>query len=240
MALSSTNEHAQAGHDNGHHGPLRHQFEDLDQQNECYAVGMWTFLVTEIMFFGALFFAYTLYRWKYQPDFYLLHKMLDIPLGATNTTILLFSSLAMAMAVRAAQLKDRKQCFNWLGVTNLCALGFCVIKYFEWTHKFHTGIILGPSFQWPSAEYVAKVPELANVPERTAQLFFSLYFAMTGLHAIHVLVGMILITTLMVLWWRKNPNVTEDFMPTEMIGLYWHFVDLVWIFLFPLFYLIPR
>jgi cytochrome c oxidase subunit 3 len=231
----------EAHQDTHHHEPgLHHQFENKAQQDECYAVGMWAFLVTEIMFFGALFMAYILYRWKYQPEFYALHKMLDIPLGATNTTILLFSSLAMALAVRSAQLKDRMQCFGWLGITQLCAVGFCVIKTIEWSHKFKGGIVLGPNFSWPPPEYAAKIPELAQISEGRAQLFYSLYFAMTGLHAIHVVVGMLLIGSLMAMWWRRDPAVTEDFMPTEMVGLYWHFVDLVWIFLFPLFYLIPK
>lgn len=228
------------GHGNVKPAHVHTQFENEEQQNESYIVGMWSFLVTEVMFFGALFFSYALYRWKYQADFYVLHEMLDRVMGAVNTSVLLFSSLAVALAVRGAQLKKKKTVLAWLTVTQLCAVTFLVIKYFEWTKKFKAGIVLGPSFVWPNPTYLEEIPALAKVPEGHAQLFYSLYFGMTGLHAIHVIVGIIVIGVLMIMWWKNNRLVTEDYIPTEMVGLYWHFVDLVWIFLFPLFYLIPR
>jgi cytochrome c oxidase subunit 3 len=207
------------------------QYVDVEQQSESYIVGMWTFLVTEVMFFGALFFAYVLYRWMYQPEFYTVHKLLDIKLGATNTVILLTSSLTMALGVHYAQLKRRCAQILCLLLTIACAFGFLVVKYFEYSHKIHSGLFPGAGFQW-SAEQTGVQPSIA-------QMFFSLYFAMTGLHGLHVLVGILVIGGLTWLVWRKSPLV-EDYVPTEMVGLYWHFVDLVWIFLFPLFYLLPK
>lgn len=212
-----------------HHDDLVcHQFMDLEQQRECYIVGMWSFLAQEIMFFGALFLMYMVYRWKFQDDFYIYHKELDVRMGGTNTMILLASSFSMALAVRYAQLKERGAQLRALLFTVLCAFGFLVIKGFEWAHKFETHHYPGPSFAWKGA----------GSPEH-AQLFFSLYFGLTGLHALHVVVGILLIGVLMYLTKKKRHSV-EDYIPTEMIGLYWHFVDIVWIFLFPLFYLIPQ
>jgi len=211
-------------------GPVVYeQYEHIDQQQESYLIGMWSFLVTEVMFFGTLFLIYTIYRWKYQQDFYLAHHELDWRMGALNTTILLTSSLSMALAVHYAQLKRTKAQLGAMGFTILCAVGFLVVKGFEYAHKFQHHLFPGPFFQ-PMAE--------GGNPAKQ-QLFFSLYFAMTGLHAIHVIIGILVIGALMFLTWRKAKVIT-DFVPTEMVGLYWHFVDLVWIFLFPLFYLIPQ
>ncbi|MBI1756792.1 MAG: cytochrome c oxidase subunit 3 [Fimbriimonas ginsengisoli] len=216
-----------------HHGPVHHQFENIVQQNEAYAIGMWTFLVTEIMFFGALFLSYGLYRWRYPVDFSRVHEELNINLGAFNTTVLLVSSFSMALGVHFAQLKDRAKVLKALSVTIACAFTFLVVKYFEYGAKLEHHLFPGANFR-PEAEH------LHGGNPNVAQMFYSLYFAMTGLHGIHVLVGILVIGFLMLLWVKKNPLVTEDFMPTEMIGLYWHFVDLVWIFLFPLYYLIPK
>ncbi len=214
---------------------VHHQYEDYEQQSESYIVGMWAFLVTEIMFFGALLFAYALYRWQYQPQFYLLHEDLNWLLGGVNTMVLLFSSLAVALAVRCAMLKNRKGVLGWLTITQLCACGFLVIKYFEWHHKYEIGVWLGDGFKWPSHGSHAE-----SVPANIAQLFYSLYYAMTGLHGFHVIIGILVIGALMYKWYKRDPMVTRDYIPTELVGLYWHFVDLVWIFLYPLFYLMPR
>jgi cytochrome c oxidase subunit 3 len=189
---------------------------------------MWAFLVTEVMFFGALFVTYTIYRWKYQPIWYQVHKELNIAMGATNTTILLASSFSVALAVYYAQRGQKKIVLMALGFTNLCAFGFLVIKYFEYMHKIHVGHLPTLGFRWND-------PATAG----PAELFYSLYFAMTGLHGIHVIVGIICITTLMIMIAKDNKYVRNDYIPIEMVGLYWHFVDLVWIFLFPLFYLMP-
>ena len=234
-------------HAPAHHGTepgqdeVFHQYIDLAQQNESYIVGMWTFLVTEVMFFGGLFLAYMLYRWKYQSEFHLVHETLSWQLGGINTFVLLVSSFSMAMGVHYAQLKNRKRQLQCLAFTVLCGGIFLFIKlYFEWSQKFQHGVLPGPAFTWPyhglAEEHGAAV---AAVPSGVAQMFFSIYFAITGLHGIHVLVGMLTISTLMFMTWKKYPQV-ENYIPTEMVGLYWHFVDLVWIFLYPLFYLIPQ
>lgn len=227
-AVSNELEH---GHEDGFHLPY-HQFEDIDQQNEIYAIGMWTFLVTEVMFFGALFLTYSLFRWRYPEDFYLAHLELDVKLGAINTSVLLFSSFTMVMAVHFAQLRKKLQVLGFLGVTLACAFTFLVIKFFEYKAKFDHALVPGQNFKG--------FEHLHGANPNAAQLFYSMYFAMTGLHAVHIIAGIIIISVLMLLWMKGKKYVTEDFMPTEMIGLYWHFVDLVWIFLFPLFYLIPK
>lgn len=229
MAVEAIAEHTEQGHADG----VFHQFESIEQQNESYIVGMWSFLVTEVMFFGPLFFAYLLYRWQFQPQFYLVHKELNVALGGLNTVILLFSSFAVAMAVHFAQKKARQKQLLWLGLTLACAFGFLIVKYFEWAHKFHVGHVPGPGFRWEAAG------EAGVVPAGIAEMFFSLYFGMTGLHGLHVVIGIICIGTLMILTARKS-KLVESYIPTEMVGLYWHFVDLVWIFLFPLFYLMPQ
>lgn len=236
---------ASVAQDHGHEvGPVHvhHQFENIDQQNESYIVGMWCFLATEIMFFGALFLMYTIYRWSYQDDFYRAHLELsqvtggvEWPMwGAINTTLLLLSSFTMVMGVRAAQLRDKTNVMKYLSLTCLLAAGFLFVKlYCEWRVKFNHELYPGPGFH-PLAEH------LHGANPRSSEIFYSLYFGMTGLHGIHVAVGIIIIGVLMYLWHKGAKSVTEDFVPTEMIGLYWHFVDLVWIFLFPLFYLIPN
>lgn len=205
------------------------QYEDLGQQQETYVLGMWSFLVTEIMFFGVLFVAYILYRWQYQPYFFAVHEELDYKMGALNTVNLLFSSFTMALAVHFAQLRKKKQQLLCLAITMGCAVIFMVIKYFEYSKKIEHGLLPGPNFVWTGE----------GVPANIAQLFFSLYFCMTGLHGIHVLIGLLVIGGLAFMVATDHPNIT-DYVPTEMVGLYWHFVDLVWIFLYPLFYLMPR
>lgn len=229
MALSEAIEHDE----HEHHGPLHHQFEDIGQQNETYLVGMWSFLAQEIMFFGGVFMVYFLYRWRYQDDFFKIHHELDWKLGAINTTILLISSFTMVCAVHHAQMKNRMHVLRYLGLTIACAFAFLVIKYFEYSAKFEHHLFPGPGF----------TPELAHLNganPNAAQLFMSLYFAMTGLHALHIIIGILILGALAGFWARRNPLVTEDYIPTELVGLYWHFVDLVWIFLFPLYYLIPK
>jgi cytochrome c oxidase subunit 3 len=329
------------------------QFEDLDQQNECYVVGMWTFLVTEVMFFGALFCAYSVYRVLYPATYLDAHKFLDLSWGFINTLVLLTSSLFMALAVHAAQMGWRKKLVGWLIPVILLSFVFLGIKSIEYSSKFEEKLFPGPNFNYPyanqawlvhhyghheggaaaaeggheggheaggenligstapyhgySAEAFAKteiakqydahhrykqfptIQQLAqgydtntyagfnqfrgsarptnisgqypsdagadpanggdvftsfqgpagNVENwsNRAQLFFSLYFAMTGLHAIHIIIGIGVMATVAILAWRDHPSV-RDYMPTEMVGLYWHFVDIVWIFLFPMMYLI--
>ncbi len=229
---------------------LSEQYEDLAQQNEAYVVGMWAFLVTEIMFFGALFLAYIVYRTAYPEVFRDAHHHLDVVLGTINTTVLLTSSLFMALAVHAAQLGRKKAQNRWLFLVMLCALTFLVIKGIEYHNKYVEHLIPGSSFQYHSvaegeggqaprmsSETGFAVPQ--SIPRDKAQMFFVLYFCMTGLHGIHVVIGLIVMAVLAWLTSRNSPLV-RDYMPVEMAGLYWHFVDIVWIFLFPLFYLIPK
>lgn len=216
----------------GHHPVQHHQFEGMDQQNECYVVGMWTFLVTEIMFFGGLFLAYTIYRHGNPLLFEDAHRYLDEFKGGLNTVVLLSSSFTMAMGVYFAQKGDREKQLLCIAITFLCAVTFLVVKGFEWSKEFSEGHLPGPGFR-----YIAEKGH--DIPAAKAQLFFCLYFAMTGLHAIHVIIGMLIMSTLMYMIWARKP-ATKYYMPVEMTGLYWHFVDIVWIFLFPLFYLIPK
>lgn len=211
------------------------QYEDLDQQQESYQIGMWAFLVTEVMFFGPLFFIYFLYRWKYQPDFYLAHKSLDITIGGVNTVLLLVSSFTVALAVHYAQKANFKAQIRCLAVTIVCAIGFLFLKIaFEYIPKLQHGYFPGPQF---SGTYHGEAnPEVARI-------FYSLYFIMTGIHGLHVVIGIGVFSALMFLVWRRSKGVHNsitDYIPTEMVGLYWHFVDLVWIFLYPLFYLMPK
>jgi cytochrome c oxidase subunit 3 len=212
-----------------HHPALAHHFDNLGQQREAETLAMWAFLVTEILLFGGLFFAYTLYRLRYPGAFAAGSGHLNWLLGAFNTGVLLGSSLTMALAVRAAQLGQRKPTTAYLGATLGLGTVFLVIKAFEWTHDWHVGLVPGLHFTyagWQSAEQ-----------GRLAELFFSLYFTMTGLHAIHMIVGMAVIVWLMRRAW-ENAYSPEYHSPVELTGLYWHFVDVVWIFLFPLFYLL--
>jgi cytochrome c oxidase subunit III len=294
------------------------QYEDIDQQNESYIVGMWTFLVTEIMFFGALFLAYSLYRVLYFEAYLDAHQFLNVFWGTLNTGVLLSSSFSMATAVWAAQQGRSKKnlLLGCLIFTNVCAFGFLGIKYIEYTNKIHEGLFPGSGWNYAKAlrmhaeahgkpaptglattggqagmrggnqgvagreeegavlthaaaaaatgaplatfnpaprvgmnAYVTPVPNTIGQPSlspeaqreetrsRRAKLFFSIYFIMTGLHGIHVLVGILIMTILGIMIWRDHPQV-QDYMPTELVGLYWHFVDIVWIFLFPLMYLI--
>lgn len=228
MSSHSTGTEVIAAHQESHHGHdphLAHQFEDMEQQVESYTVGMWVFLVTEVMFFGGLFAAYIVYRGLYAEGFVEAHELLSVFWGGVNTAVLLTSSLTMALAVRAAMLKNWRTQFWFLCITVLCALGFMAIKAVEYTEKFRHHVVPGPNFDATQFEHPG------------TQIFFALYFAMTGLHGIHVLVGIIVISILIVRTW-VNRNKDMDYMPIEMTGLYWHFVDLVWIFLYPLLYLI--
>lgn len=211
------------------------QYEDIDQQQETYIVGMWSFLVTEVMMFGALFLIYSLYRFKFEGEFFQFHEELNWQLGGLNTMNLLFSSFLMAKAVQAAQLKKIKAQLWYLAGTVACAFIFLIIKAMEWIPKFEHHLVPNNTFIWPPHE-----PHGAGGgnPEH-ARIFYSLYFTMTGLHGVHVVIGIIAIGILMVMI-KKKSKVITDYIPTEMVGLYWHFVDLVWIFLYPLFYLIPR
>ncbi|HEY5725160.1 MAG TPA: cytochrome c oxidase subunit 3 family protein [Methylomirabilota bacterium] len=208
-----------------HHPALAHHFEDLDGQKEASSLGMWLFIAQEVMFFGGLFLAYTVYRNLYPAAFAEASHHLDWKLGGINTAVLILSSLTMALAVRAAALGHRKQIVLFLILTVVLGSIFLGVKVVEYGDKFEHHLVPGPHFQF------------AGPNARPAQIFYSLYFAMTGLHALHMIIG---IPILLLLAWKAHRGAYGPayHTPVEMTGLYWHFVDIVWIFLFPLLYLV--
>jgi cytochrome c oxidase subunit 3 len=205
---------------------LRHHFATSAQQMDASMLGMWTFLITEVLFFGGMFAAYAVYRNMYPAAFASTSRYMDVVLGGTNTAVLICSSLTMVMAVRAAQLSKRKDLIVFLILTMIFGTIFLVIKAFEYHSKWVEHLVPGFNFQYEDTQYV-----------HNAQILFFLYFCMTGMHAIHMIVGLGLLTYLLIQSARKVFH-ENYFAPVEMIGLYWHFVDVVWIFLFPLLYLI--
>jgi cytochrome c oxidase subunit 3 len=207
---------------------LRHHFDDTEQQRESSTLGMWVFLITEIMFFGGMFGGYTVYRNLYPEAFASTSHFMNVTMGAINTAVLICSSLTMALAVRSAQLGRKKALLLLLVCTLVLGCVFLVIKYFEYHEKWVDHHIPGPGFQYEDSRFFHQ-----------AQILFFLYFAMTGMHAIHMIVGAGLLTTLIVMA-SRNRFSAAWYTPVDMIGLYWHFVDIVWIFLFPLLYLIGR
>ena len=211
-----------------HHPALAHQFESLDQQREAATLGMWVFLVTEVLFFGGLFATYAVYRRWYPGAFAAASHELDVTLGTINTVVLITSSLTMALAVRAAQMGDRRLTSIFLALTMLLGCVFLGIKAFEYYKEWVEHHLPGSGFEFSEPAYAAH-----------AQIFFSLYFLMTGLHALHMIIGLG-VMSLMLGWTFSGIVTAEYYSPIEISGLYWHFVDIVWIFLFPLLYLIGR
>jgi cytochrome c oxidase subunit III len=210
----------------GHHPKLQHHFDDMAQQVEASTLGMWVFLVTEIMFFGGLFMAYLVYRHADPMGFQEASHHLNVTWGAINTIVLIVSSLTMALAVRAAQTSaPPKVQVGWIVATMILGTAFLGVKVIEYKDKFDHNLVPGPHFQW-TGEHPA-----------TAQIFYSLYFCMTGLHALHMIIGLGIMTVIAIMAWRRQFN-SDYYTPVEVSGLYWHFVDIVWIFLFPLLYLI--
>jgi len=199
----------------------------MAQQKDAATLGMWAFLLTEIMFFGGLFGVYTLYRFWYYEGFVEGSFELDIALGGINTAVLILSSFTMAMAVHSAQTDKKKLLVSFLILTMILGGVFLGIKAVEYNHKYHEHHIPGTSFEFEGPH------------SRAVEIFFSLYFAMTGLHALHMIVGVGLMAVLLVLAIRDRFS-SKYYSPVEMGGLYWHFVDIVWIFLFPLLYLLGR
>lgn len=231
-----------------HQAPVAHQFEEFEQQKEANTLGMWAFLVTEVMFFGGLFMAYTLYRWAYLHDFVAASRTLSIAWGTINTFVLLFSSLTVVLSVRAAQMNNRRGLILWLIVTIILGFAFLGIKGIEYRDKFVHHHVPGPNYQWhheghgphPAPEEATSAAQTeAFLQTRHTALFFGLYFVMTGLHAIHMVIGIGVMSWLVVRTYLGHFN-SAYYEPIEIGGLYWHFVDIVWIFLFPLLYLIDR
>jgi cytochrome c oxidase subunit 3 len=219
--------HGDAGAHGHHHPDLQHHFDTLEQQHEAATLGMWMFLITEVLFFGGLFLAYMLYRVWYPEAWAEGSYQLDLVLGTVNTVVLIGSSLTMALAVRAAQTGLQRQTVVWILLTMALGLVFLIIKYFEYAEKFTHHHVPGASFHFPG-------PHGAQV-----QIYFSLYFLMTGLHATHMVIGFGLLSVIAWMAHRRRFSPVW-YTPVEMSGLYWHFVDIVWIFLFPLLYLVDR
>jgi cytochrome c oxidase subunit 3 len=219
------------------HGPeLLHHFVDAEQQRDAASLGMWLFLATEIMFFGGMFCAYLIYRYWYYSEFAAGSRSLDITLGTVNTAVLICSSLTVALGVRAAQMGKRKLLVILLLLTIVFGFAFLGIKGVEWYDKYKEHHIPGPSFNVD--DLVNAYPQI-HIDQQHEQIYFSLYFAMTGLHALHMIIGVGMFAFLTNYAW-KGRYTPKYYTPIEMGGLYWHFVDIVWIYLFPLLYLIDR
>ena len=221
-----------------HENPaLLHHFATAEQQKDAASLGMWVFLVTEIMFFGGMFCAYLVYRYWYFGDFAAASSSIDLRLGTLNTAVLICSSLTVAMAVRCAQTGKQKAIVVYLILTIILGMAFLGIKGVEYYQKFAENHIPGQA----SFHLAGHVPRHPDIPvnQRHAQIYFSLYFAMTGMHALHMIIGVGLFAYLTYKAWKGlyGPNY---YTPLENGGLYWHFVDIVWIYLFPLLYLIDR
>ena len=269
----------------GHETYLAHHFDTPEQQFESRKLGMWLFLATEVLLFGGLFCAYAVYRSNHPEIFVYAHRFLDKSLGGINTLVLIFSSFTMAMAVRAAQLGQRRRLIGLLAVTLLCACAFLGIKAVEYEAKWKHGLLWGKHYRPVAHEThapstgegveaavqapaeVVPVPPPGGSPDRSllpdaapgpsglsapaiatgdhedsveprnVQIFFSVYFLMTGLHGLHVIAGMVVITIVM-LGAIKGRYGPRNFIGVDNAGLYWHLVDLIWIYLFPLLYLI--
>lgn len=205
---------------------LAHHFESLEKQGHASRLGMWLFLATEVLLFAGLFVAYTGYRFLYPETFRAGSEHLDLRIGAVNTVVLITSSLTVALAVSRARAGRARAAVWLLGATVVLAALFLVFKGFEYAHHIHVGALPGRLFQYP---------ELAHRPGMP--MFYTLYFFTTGLHAFHVLVGMVVLSWVAVSCARGRYSPAYH-MPVELGGLYWHLVDLIWIFLFPLLYLV--
>jgi cytochrome c oxidase subunit 3 len=204
---------------------LRHHFENMEQQSGASSMGMWVFLITEIMFFGGMFMAYLAYRYEYFTAWQEGSQHMDFWIGTINTAVLICSSLTMVMAVLAIQQGRRRLTSIMLSVTICFAIAFLVLKGIEYHGHWLAHEFPGPSFHF------------AGIDPRHVEMFFVLYFVMTGFHALHVLIGIGLVST--ILYMNERGHFSADYHnPVENVGLYWHFVDLVWIYLYPLLYLI--
>lgn len=263
---ASTGHVEHEGHGHEHPSFLQHHFDTPAQQFGASKLGMWVFIATEILMFGGLFCAYAIWRSLEPNVFDQAHHFLNKTMGASNTVVLLFSSLTAALAVRSAQTGKKNLTTMYLVVTIVCAAIFLVIKYFEYAHKYHLGLLPGHCFGHPGlsaavqngqeigtclrvhADYTSSMPLWVRAVDETghlrvlpprANMFFALYFCMTGLHALHVIVGMSILTWVLVKNIRGQFS-PKYFTPVDLGALYWHLVDIVWIYLFPLLYLVGK
>jgi cytochrome c oxidase subunit 3 len=234
-------------HESGDHPAfLAHHFESHKQQFAAGKLGMWIFLLTEILLFGGVFCAYAVYRANHPQIFEWAHRFLDKTLGSINTAVLITSSFTMAWAVRAAQKNQKRLCTALLAITLLGGIGFLGIKFIEYKSKWEEGLMVARWFK-PTEEAIESLEKMKAEPghaqskpedmPRNAGIFFSIYFCMTGLHGLHVIAGMSAIAWVLVRS-AKGQFSSEYFGPVDYVGLYWHLVDLIWIYLFPLLYLI--
>lgn len=235
-------------HEPAAHPALQHHFENMEQQREAGTLGMWVFLVTEIMFFGGMFLAYTLYRYQYPAAFVSASNHLDIKLGAINTVVLIVSSFTMAMAVYSTQIGRQRATILCLILTMILGAGFLGIKAVEYREKYNDRLIpgklipsrpFGPEVAKPGETDPHKLHLIEGATVQNVELFYWIYFAMTGMHALHMIIGLGIMTVLLIMAWRGRFS-PEYHAPVEISGLYWHFVDIIWIFLFPLLYLLGR
>jgi cytochrome c oxidase subunit 3 len=206
---------------------VAHHFDNAEQQHDAASIGMWTFLATEVLFFGGMFLGYSVYRYRFPEAFALASNHMDIMLGTINTAILIGSSLTVVMSVHAAQHDRQRALVRLLGLTILLGLVFLGIKFTEYYHKYDENLVPGINMN------------LTTEQARHSAIFFSFYFAMTGMHALHMIIGIGIFTVLLLAAHRGRYSSLYH-TPVEIAGLYWHFVDIVWIFLFPLFYLLGR
>lgn len=248
MSDSSTIVHGAVAEAHHEHPPYqRHHFETIGQQNDATNFAMWMFLLTEVMFFGGLFTVYMVYRNWYYPAFVAASHQLNWKLGAINSVLLITSSLTMTLGVRNAQLRRKGGLILCLVLTFVLGLVFLGIKGVEYKEKFEKHHFPGAnysmeSFVNPSSDPVAVAAGDKPLPldiARKTEMYFSLYFAMTGLHALHMLIGMAILI-FMIFRARAGAYTTGHSAYVEYFGLYWHFVDIIWIYLFPLLYLINR
>lgn len=200
-----------------------HEAGHMHRDDEASKMAMWLFLFTELLLFGGMFLLYGAYRYQYPDGFKVAAADMNVFIGAVNTLVLLTSSLAVALSIAALQKGQKALCMGLLWFTQLCGLGFLINKYFEWSHEIHNGIYPGG-------------PALENMSSGEV-LYFGLYYVMTGLHGLHIVVGMAFIGFVMMMIY-KDKITSTNFQKLENAGLYWHLVDVIWIFLFPLFYLL--
>ncbi len=239
-AVAGAVPHEDADHNHDHPAFLAHHFDTPEQQYDAAKLGMWVFLGQELLFFSGLFVAYGIFRTWNPEAFAAASHELNKTMGTLNTIVLLFSSLTAALAVRSSQLGKRNEVTAYLVITIVCAIVFLGVKWFEYEHKFNDGFLPGSYFgvarEFPSGNILTVHEELPVLPVG-ASIFFSLYFVMTGVHALHIIIG------IGILIWITKRNLQQEFSaefftPVDLTALYWHLVDLVWIYLFPLLYLI--
>lgn len=223
-------------HDPADEVRLAHQFDDVEQQHEASVLGMWLFLATEVLFFGGLFAAYLIYRTLHPEAFIIGSQAQLVWLGGVNTAVLLCSSLTMALAVRCAQLRWRKPMVGLLIATLIFGAAFLGIKAFEYHRDWEEKLVPGLRFEREAVEHYAG-KTVATDTFRAAQMYFVLYFFMTGLHAIHLLIGIVLVGIIAWLGWTRRLS-GGGATSVDVLGLYWHFIDIIWVFLYPLLYLI--